>query len=99
VIIAHKFICGKIVLKYPSSPKGTNENGVSAMSQSQFFQSSLVADGAIGATPRGAGLNLEFGVYLIPTINCWDILILSPAGVAFGTRYVTSFLLLLNLMT
>jgi hypothetical protein len=36
VIIAHKFICGKRVYKHPSSPEGTNEIGVLAISNCNF---------------------------------------------------------------
>jgi hypothetical protein len=45
------------------------------------FQSSLVADSA----PRGAGLNVEFDIYLVPPINWWATLI-SP----FGTKHLTA---------
>jgi hypothetical protein len=76
VIIAHKFICGKIVYKPPSSPEGTNENGVLVISQLRFFNRPLSQ--MAPQAPRHAVRDLIWNsIYLAPTINCWAIFMLS----------------------
>jgi hypothetical protein len=53
---------GKIGNDHPSNPEGINENGGFVISRLQFFNRPL----------RDL---LEFGIYPVPTINCWAIVV------------------------